>query len=71
MRASVGSEWVSDLSLFYLANIRLIVGLAHGFDAGGENQFYGTLEGTALGAVDDEAAGIAGSRGPRPARSRP
>jgi hypothetical protein len=41
---SVGSEWVSDLSLFYLADVRLIVGLAHGFDAGGENQFYGMLE---------------------------
>jgi len=41
---SVGSEWVSDLSLFYLANVRFVVGLAHGFDTGGENQFYGTFE---------------------------
>ena len=41
---SLGSEWVSDLSLFYLANVRIILGLAHGFDAGGENQFYGTFE---------------------------
>jgi hypothetical protein len=41
---SAGAEWVSDLSLFYLFNIRLIVGTAHGFDTGGENQVYGTLE---------------------------
>ena len=41
---SAGAELVSDLSLFYLVNIRLILGGAHGFDAGGENQFYGALE---------------------------
>jgi hypothetical protein len=41
---SVGSEWVSDLSLFYLANVRIVLGLAHGFDARGENQFYGSFE---------------------------
>ena len=41
---SVGAELVSDLSLFYLWNIRLILGTAHGFDTGGENQFYGALE---------------------------
>ena len=42
---SAGAEWVSDLSLFYIANIRLIVGVAHGFDTqmGGENQAYGIL----------------------------
>ena len=41
---SVGAELVSDLSLFYLFNIRLVLGTAHGFDVGGENQFYGALE---------------------------
>ncbi|HSN17885.1 MAG TPA: hypothetical protein VLV87_06705 [Gammaproteobacteria bacterium] len=41
---SAGIELVSDLSVFYLLNIRLIVGTAHGFDTGGENQFYGVLE---------------------------
>jgi len=41
---SAGAELVSDLSLFYIFNIRLILGGAHGFDAGGENQFYGALE---------------------------
>ncbi len=41
---SAGAEWVSDLSLFYIANIRLVLGAAHGFDADGENQVYGTLE---------------------------
>ena len=43
---SAGAEWVSDLSLFYIANIRLIIGVARGFDTqmGGENQAYGTLE---------------------------
>jgi hypothetical protein len=43
---SAGAEWVSDLSLFYIADIRLILGVAHGFDTqmGGENQAYGTLE---------------------------
>jgi hypothetical protein len=42
---SVGSEWVSDLSVFYIADIRLIIGVAHGFDTqmGGENQAYGIL----------------------------
>ena len=43
---SAGAEWVSDLSLFYILNIRLILGAAHGFDTqmGGENQVYGALE---------------------------
>jgi hypothetical protein len=43
---SAGAEWVSDLSLFYLADIRLIIGVAHGFDTqmGGENQAYGILD---------------------------
>ena len=41
---SLGAEWVSDLSLFYLADIRLVVGVAHGFDAGSENQAYAFLE---------------------------
>lgn len=41
---SAGAEWVSDLSLFYLADIRLVLGAAHGFDAGGENQAYVFLE---------------------------
>ncbi|HEU5398520.1 MAG TPA: hypothetical protein VFV77_04510, partial [Gammaproteobacteria bacterium] len=41
---STGVEWVSDLSIFYLLNIRLVVGAAHGFDAGGENQAYAFLE---------------------------
>ena len=43
---SAGAEWVSDLSLFYIANIRLIIGVAHGFDTqmGGENQAYGILD---------------------------
>jgi hypothetical protein len=42
---SAGAEWVSDLSLFYIADIRLIIGVAHGFDTqmGGENQAYGIL----------------------------
>ncbi|HEX2667074.1 MAG TPA: hypothetical protein VHP13_01765 [Gammaproteobacteria bacterium] len=41
---STGAEWVSDLSIFYILNVRLVVGAAHGFDTGGENQLYGTLE---------------------------
>lgn len=41
---SAGAEWVSDLNLFYLANLRLILGAAHGFDAGGENQVYAALQ---------------------------
>lgn len=41
---STGVEWVSDLSLFYIADIRLVVGAAHGFDTGGENQAYAFLE---------------------------
>lgn len=41
---STGAEWVSDLSIFYILNLRLILGAAHGFDAGGENQVYGALE---------------------------
>lgn len=41
---SLGSEWVSDLSVFYLLNLRIVAGLAHGFDAGGENVAYVTLE---------------------------
>jgi hypothetical protein len=43
---SAGAEWVSDLSLFYIADIRLVIGAAHGFDTqmGGENQAYGVLE---------------------------
>ena len=40
---SAGAEWVSDLSIFYLLDVRLIVGTAHGFDTGGENQFYAIL----------------------------
>lgn len=41
---SAGTEWVSDMSLFYLLDLRIVVGLAHGFDPGGENQAYVTLE---------------------------
>ena len=41
---SLGSEWVSDMSFFYLFNLRIVVGAAHGFDPGGENQAYVTLE---------------------------
>ncbi|MGE5624217.1 MAG: hypothetical protein ACM3ZT_01575 [Bacillota bacterium] len=41
---SVGSEWVSDLSIFYLLDLRIVAGVAHGFDAGGENAAYVTLE---------------------------
>jgi hypothetical protein len=41
---SFGSEWVSDLSLFYLFNLRLVLGVAHGFDKGGDNQGYLCLE---------------------------
>ena len=41
---SFGTEWVSDLSLFYLLDLRVVVGAAHGFDAGGENQAYLYLE---------------------------
>ena len=41
---SLGSEWVSDLSLFYLLDLRIVTGVAHGFDTGGENVVYLTLE---------------------------
>ncbi len=41
---SLGAEWVSDLSLFYLADLRVVVGAAHGFDTGGEYQAYVYLE---------------------------
>jgi hypothetical protein len=41
---STGAEWVSDLSIFYLLDLRLVVGVAHGFDTGGENQVYAFLE---------------------------
>ena len=41
---SAGAEWVSDLSLFYLLDLRIVVGAAHGLDMGGENQAYGYLE---------------------------
>ncbi len=41
---SAGAEWVSDLSIFYLVDLRLVVGVAHGFDSGGENQAYAFLE---------------------------
>jgi hypothetical protein len=41
---SVGAEWVSDISAFYLFNLRMVVGAAHGFDTGGENQAYANLE---------------------------
>ena len=41
---SFGTEWVSDLSIFYLLDLRVVVGAAHGFDAGGENQAYLYLE---------------------------
>ena len=37
---SLGAEWVSDLSIFYLLDLRVVVGAAHGFDTGGENQAY-------------------------------
>jgi hypothetical protein len=42
---SAGAEWVSDLSVFYLLDLRLILGVAHGFDSqmGGETQAYGVL----------------------------
>lgn len=41
---SAGVEWVSDLNLLYLVDLRLVTGVAHGFDSGGENQAYATLE---------------------------
>ncbi|MHB8425985.1 MAG: TolB family protein [Gammaproteobacteria bacterium] len=41
---SAGVEWVSDLNAFYRFNLQLVVGAAHGFDAGGENQLYATLQ---------------------------
>jgi hypothetical protein len=41
---SVAAEGVSDLSVLYLLDLRLIIGVAHGFDTGGENQAYAYLE---------------------------
>jgi len=41
---SAGAEGVADLSVLYLFDLRLILGVAHGYDAGGENQAYVYLE---------------------------
>ncbi len=38
-----GAELLSDINLFYLINLRLRLGYAHGFDAGGGDRFYLTL----------------------------
>ncbi len=35
-----GIELLSDINLFYLMNLRLRLGYAHGFDAGGDDRLY-------------------------------
>ncbi len=35
-----GVELLSDVNLFYLVNLRLRLGYAHGFDTGGDERFY-------------------------------
>ncbi len=35
-----GVELLSDFNLFYLMNLRLRIGYAHGFDTGGDDRFY-------------------------------
>lgn len=36
----IGAELLSDLNLFYLFDLRLRLGYAHGLDAGGDDRFY-------------------------------
>ncbi len=38
-----GIELLSDVNLFYLMNLRLRIGYAHGFDTGGGDRFYLSL----------------------------
>ena len=38
-----GVELLSDVNLFYLMNLRLRLGYAHGFDAGGDDRLYLSL----------------------------
>jgi hypothetical protein len=40
---SVGAELLADTNLFYLINLRLRLGVAHGVDDGGETQGYLTV----------------------------
>ena len=44
-RSSAGVEVLAEINLFYALNLDLRVGYAHGFDDGGEDQFYLTLGG--------------------------